>query len=583
MTFSNYSWLSIFIILPFQMINGQTNSYSSINQFIQTVESTDSPFQIEADDLSEFTIQIYWINTDRRYTDCFVDRLESYIDAGKIDLEYRWTWPTKDTQNSLTIFVIDPETEIPDTIVQDRALIISAGKRLKSTIPRQIPSYSIGDNYNGFIFDLLAQYLFKGIRITEKRTLATDTRLSFLSPGYMGLDSQWLNFQLDSILQSGIDSMAYPGAEIVIVYKGSVIYQKSIGYHSYDKKFLVRDRDLYDLASVTKVTAGVSSLMSLYDNGEFHINEPLKTYFPFLAHSNKGDLSMKRVLTHSAGLKPYMVYYKMAESNNGKFQKHTLSPTRHGEFSYPITDSIYASDKFNKFIYNAIDTSGLNPGNKYVYSGLSFLLFPDLVKTKTGNTIDQFLYTTVYEPMGAHKIKYNPLSYYPLNHMPPTEMDNFWRNQLVRGKVHDEAAAVLGGVSTNAGLFSNALDLAKLGETWRRKGTYGGRQYWETATLELFTKCGYCEEGNRRALGFDRPPLPKSDYSSYMSPLASQSSYGHSGFTGTMIWIDPEYSYTFVFLSNRVHPTRSNTKLYSQDIRSNLHSVLYEELNKKSR
>ncbi|HLT93006.1 MAG TPA: serine hydrolase, partial [Membranihabitans sp.] len=189
----------------------------------------------------------------------------------------------------------------------------------------------------------------------------------------------------------------------------------------------------------------------------------------------------------------------------------------------------------------------------------------------------------LFHPLGAHHTAFNPAGSYPIHQIIPTEVDQVWRKQLVHGGVHDEAAAVLQGLSTNAGLFSSAQDLIKLGETWRRKGQFGGQQFWSPETIETFTRCYYCDEGNRRGLGFDRPPLPEHDYLSYMSPLASHESFGHSGFTGTMMWVDPAEEYTFVFLSNRVHPSRENTKLYSLNIRPDLHGVLYKTLEKSRR
>ncbi|GAA5220611.1 hypothetical protein GCM10025777_12410 [Membranihabitans marinus] len=427
----------------------------------------------------------------------------------------------------------------------------------------------------------MAQYLFKGVRLVDGHRLETDERISFLPAAYYGLDEEYLYSRLDSILELGLDSMAYPGAQLAISYKGSVIYQRNIGYHTYDKKLLVRKDDIYDLASLTKVVAGVSALMSLYDNNLFDIHATLKSYFPDFSKSPKGDLSFDRILSHSAGLKPYLVYYQMAEKNNHKYYRNTFARYSNKKYPYPIRDNLYLSDNFIKFIKKSIIDSPLDlPGN-YVYSGLSFLLYPELVFNQTGQPIDQFLKQQIYAPLGAARILYNPSSDLHLNQIIPTEVDGEWRQRLVHGQVHDEAAAVLNGVSTNAGLFANAIDLTKLAESWRRGGQYGGSTYWQDSTIQLFTSCTYCDEGNRRALGFDRPPLPDSHYNSYMSPLASQTSYGHSGFTGTMMWVDPSYDYTFVFLSNRVYPTRENKKIYSLNIRSELHSILYQAVNKR--
>lgn len=551
-----------------------------IPRFISEMNNHPSPFQFDQTNLSTFKLNVYWGLMDKRFAHCFKERLHSYVDKTNVSFLFQKLekelphWPAQ----HFPIFVVGKDQNLPQA---PKGLIIDINDKNRAS-ETQLPYYRFSSAFPHCMnFDLLAQYLFKAIKINQNQELENDQRLSFLPAQYLGVDEKELTTKLDQYLQKGLDSMAYPGAQVIVAYRGSVIYQRAVGYHTYDRILRVRPTDVYDLASVTKVVAGVNALMGLYDLEKFDLKAPLKAYFPYFEKDPKGDLDFYRILSHSAGLEPYMVYYLLAEKKKGKFYRKTFSSHYRKKYNYAITQNLYVSDDFLKFIKKNILKSRLNPQGKYVYSGLSFLLYPELVKQQTGVSIDDFLRENYYDPIGADRITYNPLEKFHPNEIVPTEYDSLWRQRLVHGTVHDEAAAVLKGVSTNAGLFANALDLAKMGEVWRRKGQYGGHQYWQSQTIETFTQCAFCTEGNRRALGFDRRPDPKENIQSYMSPFASDQSFGHSGFTGTMIWVDPTYEYTFVFLSNRVHPTRKNTKIYQLNLRPDLHSVLYLTLNQQ--
>ncbi len=549
-----------------------------IETFAQLLNAQSHVKSLGLSDLSETQFTIHWIYPDRRAARTFMKRISSYAGSQNVEIRYHWSWPDSlsSTDHSIPIVIFSSEMRWPAWFTEFNGYKIRIGSMSSDPFDGlQLDQAGTGT------LDLAAQYIMDGIALDANGKIVTGSRVSYLSAEYLGLDKDFLYSKLDSILQLGLDSSAYPGAEVTIAYKGSVVYQKAVGYHTYNKVYRVRSDDMWDLASVTKVTAGVNALMTLYESDHLDLDKNLEDYFDYFRHSDKGELGLKRILTHSAGLTPYLVYYAMARKDNGDYVRNTVSGTRHGHFNYSVTDSIFISDRFSNFIYKAIKESSLKPGNKYEYSGLFFLLIPDLVKQLTGKTMDTFLDRSVFEPMGAAHTSFNPSRDYNIHSIVPTEVDHVWRNQLIHGAVHDEAAAVLGGISANAGLFSTGIDLVKMGETWRRNGQYGGKSFWSPETISTFTRCYYCDEGNRRALGFDRPPLPEHDYLSYMSPLASQESFGHSGFTGTMIWVDPTHEYTFVFLSNRVHPTRENSKLYSLNIRPDLHSVLYKSIERQ--
>ena len=403
-------------------------------------------------------------------------------------------------------------------------------------------------------------------------------RLGYSLPELTGVNSEFLAQQIETIVQEGLDSMAFPGAQVLVAKSGQVIYQKNFGYHTYDQQQTVRSSDIYDLASITKVTTAVPALMRMQDDGLFDVDAKLAAYFPTFKGSNKADLYFRSVLAHNAQLKPYIVYWKEAQKKNGKYKGRTFKAVPHKNYPIKITDDLYLHKKYKGKIMDLIKDSPLNKEPGYVYSGLTFLMYPDLVKEKTGNRFDQYLYNTFYKKIGANKLVFNPLERINKAEIIPTENDDFFRNTLVHGTVHDEAAAMLSGISGNAGLFGNATDLAKLLQLYLKEGDYGGERFIEKSTIQDFTRCQFCDKDNRRGLGFDKPQIEYDAEKSYVAKSASQYSYGHSGFTGTFFWIDPAEELIVIFLSNRVYPTRANRKLYTMNIRPRIHQAAYDAI-----
>jgi len=409
-------------------------------------------------------------------------------------------------------------------------------------------------------------------------SLAQVGSLTFASPAMVGMDSLFLYQQLDSIVQSGLDSAAYPGAQVLVARQGKIVYAKNFGYHTYLKNQKVQEGDLYDLASVTKTIGGTLALMHLYDNGLFEIDKTWKAYFPSFKNSNKVDLDFRSILAHQARLIPYIPFWATTLRKNGNFKWRTFSRKASKRFPILITDQLYLHRSYKKRIYKGIKQSKLTEKKEYRYSGLSFLLYPDLVQDQTGVPFQEFLYQTFYQPLGADRLVFNPLHHFPKEEIVPTEVDLYFRNTTVHGRVHDENAAMLDGISANAGLFGNALSVAKVLQLLLNKGSYGGKQYLQPSTIQEFTRCQYCEEGNRRGLGFDKPLIEYDKKAAYIAQAASPDSYGHSGFTGTFYWIDPQEDLFVIFLSNRVHPTRDNRKLYKLNIRPSLHQAVYRSV-----
>ena len=332
-------------------------------------------------------------------------------------------------------------------------------------------------------------------------------RLGYAAPQVVGIDSAQLHEGIDSVVNDGLSNKAFPGAQVLVAKAGKVIFQKSYGYHTYDQKRAVENTDLYDYASVTKVTGALPAIMKLHGEGRFDLNATLGNYFPLLKGSNKENLDFKNILAHNARLKPYIVYWQNTLRKNGKYKWRTFKDKKSRRFPIRITDNLYLHHKYKKRIYKAIKESPLEEKTEYKYSGLSFILYPEILRKLTAIDYETYLQNNFYKPLGASTITFNPYLHFPLDRIVPTERDTFFRMAQVHGGVHDEAASMMAGVSANAGLFSNANDLAKLFQMYLNGGTYGGERYIAEESLKTFTKCQFCDGGNHRGLGFDKPSL----------------------------------------------------------------------------
>lgn len=419
-------------------------------------------------------------------------------------------------------------------------------------------------------------------------------RFSFTFPEMAGMNGQLLQDSIRAIVEEGIRQGAYPGAQVLVAKYGEVVYHETFGTHTYEGKVPVQKDDLYDFASITKITGPLPALMRLHSEGKFDLDARLQDYIKVRKSSNKAELSFRQMLAHNARLKPYIPYwigtlkssakYPWQEGwntqamNDGNFRSRTFQADSSRNYNIRITDNLWLHRKYRKKMFKAIERSPLNEKPGYVYSGLLFFLLPDMIAELTDSDYETYLKQNIYRPIGAYTLTYNPLRYFPMDRMVPTEKDTFFRHLQVRGSVHDEGAAMMDGVSGNAGLFGTTLDLAKLMQLYLNYGTYGGERIIAESTLQEFTRCQYCAEDNRRGLGFDKPPVEYPEEGSYMAESASPKSFGHSGFTGTFTWADPENGLLLVFMSNRVYPSRDRRMLYDLNIRSRLHQVLYDSI-----
>jgi beta-glucosidase-like glycosyl hydrolase/CubicO group peptidase (beta-lactamase class C family) len=447
---------------------------------------------------------------------------------------------------------------------------------------------------NEFTEDLSAQLIFGGIGASGTLPVsindqwirgyglqtAWNTRLQYGLPESAGVSSALLEKKIDSIATSGISQGAFPGCEVMIARKGIVIFQKTYGYQTYDNRIPVREDDLYDLASVTKVSSTLAGLMLLQSQGKFSPDETLGYYLPYFKNSNKGDIKMRDFLTHQAGLTAWIAFWKSTVKTDGSFKKRVFDYKPSDKYPLEVAQGLYINKNYRKKIFREIKKSPMGE-KKYVYSDLTFIIAPGIIESLTGQKWYEFVTENIYHKIGAWDVGFNPYLHYSLSRIVPTEYDSLFRKQLLHGTVHDEGAAMLGGISGHAGLFATANDLMKLMELYRRMGEYGGEQIISRDVMEEYTRVQFPENKNRRGLGFDKPLLNNSEVSekdAYPAKSASPSSFGHSGYTGTFVWVDPQYDISYVFLCNRVYPTRENNKLSELNIRSNILQAVYDSI-----
>jgi len=476
-------------------------------------------------------------------------------------------------------------------IKQNRTIVtVSANPYILEKMPELKNAEAVLVNYedNDYSQTYAAQLIFGGIEakgklpVTASRNFKVgmgleikSIRLNYVMPEELGIDSKKF-LKIDSLIADGIKEKVFPGCQLLVAKNGSVFYQKSYGHHTYDKKNKVKNEDLYDLASITKIAASTLSLMKLVDNQKIHLDEELCYYLPELDGTNKQRLTLREVLTHQAGLRDWIPYWGKTLNKDGTYKNDIYRTTPSDTFYNRVADDLYISRYYKDTIYQQIITSKLKESGKYLYSDLGYYLIKEIIEKQTKNPLNIYVKNTFYAPLGLSTMGYKPLARFDLKQIVPTENDKKFRKQVVHGDVHDPGAAMLGGVGGHAGLFSNANDLAVIMQLLLNKGMYGGVRYIDSATVAEFTKCQYCKD-NRRALGFDKPET-NSDKASPVCDCVSYLSFGHSGFTGTLAWADPENGLIYILLTNRVHPNADDNKLTKSGIRSKIHKAIYEAL-----
>ena len=380
--------------------------------------------------------------------------------------------------------------------------------------------------------------------------------------------------KIDSIVLNGIREEAYPGCRVIVARGGDIIVDRSYGKLTYEGDEPVTPNTVYDLASITKIVSSTAALMHMQDQGEIDLDYNLCDYLDLSDTSKCYNMNLREMMSHYAQLPAWIPFYEETISKgqpNPKFYRTTPE----AGYTTQVAENLYIRDAYRDTIFNKIAALSLRKDKEYKYSDLGYYFIQQIIERKTNMTLDAYVDSIFYKPMGLRSMGYHPLQRMDAEVIAPTERDNTFRNQLVRGFVHDPGAAMMGGVGGHAGVFANAYDLAAMMQMFLNGGSYGGRQYIQPSTLNEYTSCQYCDQGNRRGAGFDRPTGGNGGPT---CPSASKLSFGHTGFTGTMVWADPSEQLVYVFLSNRVYPNAENKKLLNMNIRTDIQQVIYDAI-----
>lgn len=452
----------------------------------------------------------------------------------------------------------------------------------------------LGYQDNRFSQELSVQLIFGAIDANGRLPVTVDNRfktgmgivvkkngrLKYTIPEEVGISTDTLSKWIDQIANEGLREQAYPGGQVLIAKEGKVIYHKCYGYLTYDNTEPVVPENVYDWASVTKVSGPLPALMRLYDEGKFDLNKKLGDYRTDFKGSDKANIPIRDVLTHQARLRPIIPLWQSQFARNAKLREEVFTNRPVADDDMRVSSDLYIGHQYRDEFFKEIRESTLLPRKSYTYTCIGFHLWPDVIAKLTSTPYEDYIKNTFYRRLGAQTITYNAYLHFPQSQIVPTESDDYFRMETLRGFVHDEGAAILGGVSGNAGLFGTVNDIAKLFQMYLSGGYYGGEQYIRKSTMEEFTRVQFAPS-NRRGLGFDKPEInnhlkPQED--PYPSSRVSSRSFGHSGYTGTFVWADPETEVLYIFFTNRVYPTRNNNKISQLRIRGAMLDAIYDSI-----
>lgn len=399
------------------------------------------------------------------------------------------------------------------------------------------------------------------------------------SPESVGLSEETLK-KIDAIATNGIAKGAMPGCVVLVAKDGKIAYNKAFGYTNFDRKEPINKDMIYDLASVTKVSATTVSIMKLYEEGKIDLNKTLGDYLTWVKGSDKASITLKNVLLHQAGLKEFIPFYRaVIDTITGIPNPNYFSKVKDENHQFRAAEDLYVRNDYEDSLYQRIVASKLTAPGHYIYSDNDFIFLGKIVEAVSGLPLNEYARINFYEPLQMTTTGFKPRERLPLGNIVPTEDEKHFRQQLLRGDVHDEGAAMFGGVAGHAGLFSNAYDLSKLYQMLLNGGELNGIRLLKKETVDLFT--AYNSDVSRRGLGFDKPEKDNATRKvPYPSASVSLETFGHTGFTGTCVWVDPKQKLVYIFLSNRVTPTRDNNKLSQMNIRPTIQEAVYQSIMK---
>ncbi|MBR1513453.1 MAG: serine hydrolase [Bacteroidales bacterium] len=559
--------------------NGLIERGFSTKSFVTTKENIGSKSaewlkQLEAYDLVVVSIEKTTMFANKNYgindeTVKFFNRLVAQNDVILNLFACPYALDMFRINNSVKGVVVAYQDEVPavDAVVR----LLSGELEAKGTLPVSTNKFKCGDGLVAMAPEKKVHILpskeipSKGVQTLQNESV-TATPSGVLDEKYVS--------KLDSVARLGIRKGAYPGCQIVAMKDGKMVYDKCFGNFTYGGGHKVKPDDLYDIASCTKIFASTLAIMKLYDDGLIDLNKTLADFFPYLKGKAHGKLKLIDIMTHQAGLKAWVPFYKVTIDENGPMEEF-YSDQLDENHGVRVAENLYLIDDYEDRIFDSVSKTALGK-KKYLYSDMGFYYMPKIVKMLTNQTIEDYLNEKYYGPMNLNHICYQPLNHFTREQIAPTENDTVFRKQLIWGDVHDQAAAMFGGVAGHAGLFANAHDLAALMQMLLDEGTYQGVRYLKPETVRYFTKAPFAASNdNRRGIGFDKLPLNKKG-SCTASKLGSMRGFGHTGFTGTFVWADPANDLIIIFLSNRVYPDAEPNKLVRTGIRTALHDILYQ-------
>ncbi|SJN42321.1 Beta-N-acetylglucosaminidase [Sphingobacterium sp. JB170] len=425
------------------------------------------------------------------------------------------------------------------------------------------PSFSVSAQRN------VAMSIFGGLAVTQGPNKTEQTRLQYTLGEDAGIDIAGMTTKIDAITAEGIKGRGAPGMVVMVVKDGQVIFEKGYGAHTYRGIVPTKKSDIFDMASISKIVGTTPVVMHLQETHAIDLDSTMGYYLWQAKQTNKKDIPLRSVLLHEAGFTPFIPFYRYLEPGD------VVSQADSGH-QVQLADGAYLRNNYYRDVmWPQMLASDVKPIGNYVYSDISMYVMKEVSEHITAVPMQDYIQKLLYQPIGMKTAGYNPRERFAKERMVPTENDTSFRKVLLQGFVHDQGAAMAGGVAGHAGVFASANDLAIYAQLLLNRGTYGGVQYFKPETVDMFTSKQ--SETSRRGLGFDRKdPDPAKEYPSL---LAGESVYGHTGYTGTCIWIDPQNQLTYIFLSNRVHP-QVTSNIYDMNIRSRIQDVIYETINK---
>lgn len=493
---------------------------------------------------------------------CFVDGFgDNLADALR--------WATKYDGDLKLVLVTDQIAAIKHRTSKMEAFeaILLAGD--DSVLSQEIAIQALFGAYD--VKGKLPFYLSPKFPMSKGIELNALTKLAYVAPEYVGILSEKLE-EIDKIVEAGISAKAFPGCQVLVGFEGKIIYEKAFGTQDFSQKSKVDLQTVYDIASITKIAASTSSLMKLQGDGLFSLDKTLGDYIPeIVGNTEFANILLKDMMAHQAGLPAWIPFY-LKTLTGGKPNPYYYSKTKTEEYSVPVAKDLWIKNHYPDTLYDRILSSRLK-SKTYVYSDLGYYFVKKIIEKLSKEKMEDYVQDSIYQKLGLQSMTYNPYLKFDLSRIAPTEDDKTFRKQVIKGYVHDPGSAMMGGVGGHAGIFSTANDLAVLMQMMLNGGYYGGKQIIKKEVLDEYTSVQF-PNSNRRGAGFDKPNLNGTEATA--CAMASPGSYGHSGFTGTLVWADPKYKINYVFLSNRVYPDAENWKIVKMDIRTRIQTKIYQ-------